>query len=313
MAEPKIFLHVGLSKTATTSLQNHVFTALPGYQYLGKPWSGRYRDQSVRNALRYITYEDPVGYDVDFVKNKLERVIDIDGGSILISYEGLTYGRLRDPIYFNAVTIAKRLRDVFEGNTTVIFTIREQLSWLCSLHLDESSRNIFFDPGTTIGRWLAAEQMKQERGRRSALDMANFDDLIREYETIFGAHKIHVLVFEELVRNKDNFARRLCDALEFTDIDWMDCRLATMGYDKLRLSRRAYYFGLMNRLFVPEYFRGMYRALNPGLELFLQRGTPCNVTVPEVYRKILQDRYLAGNRRLSHLYGLDLGRYGYML
>ena len=315
MADPKFYLHVGFSKTATTSLQDHVFVALPGFQCLGKPWGDvGYTDQGLRRALSHLCYEDSIRYDSDFVRCELDRVVDIDGGKILISSEGLTYGRLGDSrYYYNPVMVARRLKHIFKEDTTIIFTIREQMSWLCSLYLDDSSRRIFFDPGTTIKRWFATEQREQKRGHVNALDMANFDAIIREYETVFGSRDIRVLVFEELTEDVEAFTRNLCNALEFSDIDWMRNRLTTMNRHKRRLSKRAYFFGLVNRYFVPEIFRGVYHILNPGLERFLRRGSPVDVATPESHQKLLDGRYSAGNRRLNDVYDLDLARYGYML
>ena len=314
MTEQKVFLHVGFSKTATTSLQNHVFAALPGFQCLGKPWRDRgHENQDLQKALSHISYEDSVGYDIDFVRNELTRVVDISGGDIIISHEGLTYGRFGGHTYYNPVLTARRLKDVFGEKAKIIFTIREQTSWLCSLYLDDLSRSPFFDPGTTIGRWFGAEERKKRKRRRNALDMANFDALIREYETVFGFGNIHVLVYEELLKDTGSLARNLCDALEFSDMNWMRSRLATMGSYNRRLSKRAYYFSLANRFVVPELFRELYHFLNPGLERILRGGAPCDITIPERCRVFLDGRYVAGNHRLNDDYDLDLAQYGYML
>ena len=91
--EPIVLLHVGFPKTATTSLQDHVFAGLPWVCNLGKPDMRR----SLKKALRHIASDDLDRFErkhADCVRNAV-RDARRSARSIVISHEGMTGSRWR--------------------------------------------------------------------------------------------------------------------------------------------------------------------------------------------------------------------------
>jgi len=61
MKKNKIFIHLGMQKTASTSMQKHVFPNLKGFDYI---WKGDFRHiiMTQRGFPKFISYENFVGY-----------------------------------------------------------------------------------------------------------------------------------------------------------------------------------------------------------------------------------------------------------
>jgi len=53
------FIHIGFPKTATTTLQNHLFSKHPGIHYLGKP----YRDDDLTGMIRSLVMQESTVYN----------------------------------------------------------------------------------------------------------------------------------------------------------------------------------------------------------------------------------------------------------
>ena len=111
----KTIIHVGLHKTATTFLQQNVWSKISGYTYLTRPYTQH------NHAFNQLQYADDSLYKKDLVAKELEQ---ISASQLLISDESFS-GK---PIYFsylNRTIIAKRLADLFP-NAEIILFLRDQ-------------------------------------------------------------------------------------------------------------------------------------------------------------------------------------------
>jgi len=208
-----ILLHVGLPKTATTALQDHVFAQLPGARSIGKPEPPK----PLKKALRRLIGEsdgDPTRSDLESIRAVLHPPRS-DGSTTILSHEGLTATRheLRDGDRFlrekgfrvQRSRVARRLREACDAAAQVLFTVREQCSWLLSLYSDLVLREGLT---TSFDSWV-------ENGLDDLHHFSGDPDfhwLVDVYAAEFGAENVHVLPFEDLRANRRRFAARVAAA-----------------------------------------------------------------------------------------------------
>ena len=123
----KIFIHIGLPKTATTFFQEIVFPNIPTVYYIGRPYTqGNY-------AFNLLQYADDVLYNPSFLKEELSLIENSASRKefILISDE-LFYGY---PLYnfINRSSIAKRLSETIPDAEIILF-LRNQEDLILSLY-----------------------------------------------------------------------------------------------------------------------------------------------------------------------------------
>jgi len=139
MQGERICLHLGLPKTATTFLQEHVFSVHPDIRNLGK---GRHRDQS---RLRFLHNLKAVCRDSDpvyarhkaLVTEQVRQYVSLHAGGLpcsVISYEDFFHPYRNPP-----ALIKDRLLELFGGEVRVLITVREQRAWVESLYLYNST------------------------------------------------------------------------------------------------------------------------------------------------------------------------------
>lgn len=301
-----VTLHVGFSKTATTSLQDELFPYLPGIENMGKPF--RNADGSVKplyRLLREVNFCDCLHYDAESTQAAVRAIIGKSPfDRILISAEGLTYSRHNDQ-----VLVAQRLRNVF-GSARVIFTIREQVSWMQSLYLDDCGRETMTAPMPTFRQWYRQEMNKRNR---SACDMINFHALIAIYCNLFGRENVFVLPFELMINDPDAFSEGISSILGVEDRNQISERIRNLPRNNGRLSMRRFRFGIANYYFVPAYFRRFLASLPKPVLRYLDAGPSAKFAVPADLIRAIQARVAPGNQALSQEFNLDLARFGYAM
>jgi hypothetical protein len=223
-------IHVGLPKTATTTLQDHVFASQTRLNYLGKIGNA-YADERARELVARVRLQDSLSYDpvrarslVDDVRRRCEQVGD--RRPLLLSEEGLSAEGRAD-----RGLIAERLHDLF-GPARVLIVLRSQPSLLQSLYLNDlkssGRRPLPFDQWLTVHygeRWSG--------GVRVGLD---YDRLVRAYDDVFGSDNVVVLAFESIRQDVTTFARAVSQLLgsAATDVE----ENLTQSHENVRLSER---------------------------------------------------------------------------
>ena len=295
-----VLLHVGLPKTATTALQDHVFTKLPGARSIGKPKPPR----PLKKALRRLIAES----DGELARSDLECIRAAlhpprpDGSTTILSHEGLTATRheLRDADRFlrekgfrvQRVRVARHLREACDAAAQVLFTLREQCGWMLSLYGDLVLRE---GVSTGFEAWVEAGLDDVD----NFCGDPDFHWLVDVYATEFGAENVHVLPFEDLRANPRRFAARVA---------------AAGGLDEGELLRRI---AALPRVKTFEELRqGAFQAISrhtkdrrePG-----HKSPEIPAEFPSALREKVRDFCRAGNRRLVERFGAPLDAYDYAL
>ena len=299
--ESIILLHVGFPKTATTSLQDHVFAGLPGVCNLGKPDPPR----SVKKALRHIASDDPAHFDqkhIDCVRSAV-RDARRRSRSIVISHEGMTGSRwikaggmrvLRESGFRDLRTAsAERLREsLVDCEVRVLFTLREQRSWLLSTFADLVLREGL---SMELAEWI-------RRGLERPDDFyadPDFERTVSLYQSLWGSDQVHLLAYEQMVSEPDRFARVLADLGGLPPAE-VERRVRELPRSKTRAE-------LSNQ-------DNPYNAKrdNPA-----KRRTATHIEIPKTLdalsEELVVSRCAAGNQAISRRFGIDLERWGYAM
>lgn len=261
------FIHIGFHKTATTWLQNNIFSEHPQIQYLGKAYPDHPSYEMSELKDQIISEADPT-FSVEQSREKLHSIIDdkpLNGFRIHgISYEGLSAGNN----WFGGRTfyVADRLSEVFSDfNIKILMGIREQRSMIESMYSEyvklggsESIKRLLFSPFTEAD---------------DLLDKLKYRPMIEYYRKKFGSENVKVFVFEKFKNCKEDVLRDITDFLGISEptleknksSQKSNARLSSVGLGSMRLANH-FFFGPLNNLspitFSSYLFSHLLRALD---------------------------------------------------
>lgn len=301
MKSPRVFVHIGASKTGTSTLQQEVF---PKHEEIDfRFWPKR---DEIPDFFKCL-YSDVI-YDDEKVFERCSEELDArhcgSTGVVLYSREHLTHQR------YDKGVIARRLRRLF-GDAGIILTIRNQFDWIESSHIWD--QRLLRQPwqgglppsfeGYLAGQW-------QER-HRSRLSSGDFGAIARFYISLFGRERVTVLPFEELVGKPDLFAQRLFGFLDVSVERGLE--LMAAKHRNPRLTARRYNLWYWRAVTLPMALqRIMYGRISFGpADRLLDRGPAKRVNLSEPWREDLASFFKPGNRYLAEEFGLPLEDYGY--
>jgi len=304
-----IVLHVGFSKTGTTTLQKHLFSNHSQVHYLGKP----YADDTLKTLVHRLIMQESLVYDPAPLKNHLEKEIlsNINPAKkvILLSEEMLlSYSKARDK-----GLVAQRLKEAFPG-AGIIITIRDQFELLKAAYLSRGRQLNYVPPKysglhVTFREWLA---LAFENIERSYLGHADYFKTIAYYARLFGKNNVCVLLLEELIQTPREYAGKLSD---FLGIDAEETRGLLAGKHANRgISRFQLESEVLRSRWHP-FSRSYLISKLLKIYLFLtknkQRKQDAEAQIPPGWVDRIGELYRAGNRLLISEYRLPLEKFGY--
>jgi hypothetical protein len=306
-----VILNPGLPKTGSTLLQTHFYPHLEGLTNIGKsgPMTSQQRKESRawRRAIAYLRDIEGARYNQSRVSAQWEALqagLHPDPRPILISDESLTSCQYKKrhglrkffqkPQLRNSgfnqhrAIIAKKLRQVFrEANILII--IREQTSWTLSVYSD------------LVYRWGLEQEFHEwlENGLSSPKDFIcnpNYlEAIINPYCDNFKASNVHILTYEELVFNPDQFEKDLFGILECSPNEYSGPRIKEILKHKVntRFENQSNYNNGARR-----------RKASPA-----SRNVPS--TIPQDLAAKIRNLSRTSNQEISDRFGLDLQSLGY--
>ena len=294
----EMFIHVGLQKTATTTLQEYLFRRHPQIAYLGRP----YTDTEVETLIKAIYLHDSIEYDPGRWRDVARRrILPLRGRGRVV---GLSEEFLTGSIGADRGLIAYRLRDIM-GPARIVITIREQVGALESEYID----TINYRPYVPYERWIADAL---EMPERSSLRLYDYDRLAECYESVFGPENVGVLLFEEFRTNRRAFLDRLC---RFLGVDpEVGEQVLGGAHANPRKSQRMLMYRRIRSALLPSgvsLSRFVPASVNRRVQRFLRGGSGAQLRYAESYRIRLRQFYREGNARLAARYRLPLERFGY--
>lgn len=304
-----LFVHVGYPKTATTTFQKHVFPHHPEIDYLGKFIPGhRYRDERLFPAIDSLMTADECCYEgvaelreiIEQYRSRCTRKV------MLLSSESFIHVTATD-----LGLVAQRVRAAFEP-CKIIITIREQRDMIRS----------FYGMHGRFGQYLFITKSETERLRfplsvedwlkyefraynQNLLSTLHYYEIIKYYCKLFGEQNIGIFLFEEFVKDKNDYTKKLC---HFLGIDHTTAvRLAVGRHELPNSSRRELgSYKILSRIALQSSSREP--AFIPE---FLGRSPKARVEISNAWQDKLKELYAKGNQALARELEVPLERFGY--
>ncbi len=212
-------IHIGMPKTATTTLQSRLFSEHSEIFYLGR-FDGRdyaknyrkfdfCRDVSVQSLMNQICYGDVFSPDFKKCKILLQDILTPALRKNLLpvwSWESYS-----TDISAKRRVRARNLKMVF-GDAKIIMTIRHPVALLESAYFQQLKRDnvgsngrcgksVYYRP---IDDWL------KENFNGEIMPHLQYAETIQMYIDQFGQDNVLVFLFEELLADQEKFLKKMC-------------------------------------------------------------------------------------------------------
>lgn len=318
-SEKKIFIHIGYPKSASTTLQKHLFSKHNQLKTLGVyptqnighdssevnlsvPYL---KDESLREFYKNITELDDIEYfysnNKELFKENISHYLNEDDRSVVFSDERLT------SVFFshcdNGVK-ARRLSELFP-NAKIILLVRSQYEWLKSQYRDHP-----FDPrDLSIGRYVSFDSwfnIVHWNKKIKLLNMLDYYSVIKFYESLFGVNNVGVFVFEELAIELDVFSKKISKFMSIDESETLD--ILNGVYENLGVSSRYNFFRRLKRDYLPI---SVSRYVENNFKSYIKSGNKKHYSLSPRNIELLNKYYAEGNKRLVSEYGINLATYKY--
>lgn len=301
-------IHIGFPKTATTTLQNHLFAKHPGILYLGKP----YRDDDLKGMISHLVMQESTVYHAENLKQYINKYLaqELETGKkvFLISDETfVSAAKVRDK-----GVVAHRLKDLF-ASAKILVTIRNQMDAVKSGYIGggrllgnvpKKYKNMI----VSFKDWLEiSEKMYHGDFVRNVI----YFNTVDYYARLFGKDNICILLFEDFVNSMHEFTRKLS---HFLDIDFETSQdIIQNAHENKRITQADFQIeSLRSKLGFLRNVTPIVKIMN-GIRKIWGTGKRSEVDIPAEWYQRLWNLYQEGNRKLMEKYQLPLEKYGYPL
>lgn len=312
-----IYLHIGYPKTATTTLQNDVFTHCRSLCYLGKiknkvpylPEEGL--SESIAPTILYDLYMNNPSFHSNLSQYR-QQINSIEAERLLLSDENIIQ-------LHTAVTplesILANIRLLFENcHIKLLVTIRQQASLIESIY-NQGFMNLWrkIKALNTLDKYVDSVV-----NTNITTNKYNFDYLIGYFAQELGQQNILVLPYELLARDTKQFLAELASFLEAPELRSLaesigrhNQRFSSVGHHDytlwqwlLDIKQR-----ITDRSVLPPKLRHSMWNLLKTIKFRSVKDYQFSLS-PEQQEQVRQF-FRESNRALSEKYQLDLDSYGY--
>ncbi|MDB4360781.1 sulfotransferase [Akkermansiaceae bacterium] len=273
----KIFVHIGLPKTATTSLQRDLFSQLESLEYAGVsyPRSWEFDTSTIYGAFMVGMYSGDMG---DF-KRALE-VVDEDK-PILISEEMITVVTVKSDWKQNL----KNLRSLLdEHDYRLLITIRDPLDAMFSYYVE---RYDYFRSNYKVFDQQILDSLDMEVFR--------YQRFIRFLGDEFGSDRVYVADYSKITSGQFNEVERFLGSELPEGFEMYQHNSKSKGSSKIYLNKKSSLYGFIYKLAQDKLNTGILRSwakrlqhvVKPLLECIAwRRGVP---TLSDSQKQELRD------------------------
>lgn len=291
----RVVIHCGLARTGTSTLQQHVFPNLPGVSFLGLAAPTPALDW----AIRHLCQADTLYLEPERLARVLSEAIGAAApdATVVLSYENFLLYKSKDK-----GLIAERLKALFPA-AEILIVLRRQENMVVSRYLTNMRRSIKHRALIPFDDWWEVERRE---AYRSVFDDLRYAPIIDYYVRLFGRERVHVLLFEQLQEDATAYAQRLAEVLG-ADARQVGAQLLA---HRENAAMTAGYYGFW-RTFGHLLPRRLVRKL--AMRMRTGAGGKVGLDLTPAMRAELAALCAEDNAALARRYGLDLGRYGYLL
>src|SRR5688572_19821302 len=202
----KIVVHIGLHKTATTTLQRQVFPVLPGLNYIDSALS------AAAGIIHAFQVQDPIYFDSRQARVVLQGTFSDDKVN-LISAEGLSgslYSAVGKRDLDHRHSIIENLQRTLP-EAKIMLVLRRQDQYAKSVYRQYIKRGGVLKPAAYFG-------LDGCEGACFPRNRFRYLEYVRELKRRFPAG-VHVGIFEEFAESPSAFLERMCRFLGMESID----------------------------------------------------------------------------------------------
>jgi len=304
----KIIIHPGYCKTATTSLQKFLLVNHSQIISLGKPWN-----EKNSNFSRELKKHEGLYFNNKKTTSILNNLLNVGN-------KHKTVAVLSDEtIHKDTAKVgwfAGRIKDLFP-EAEILLTIRNQPSIIESYYMD-SGRILKLQPKPfdnrfiTFDAWLEWSWINWEN---SFLGLIDYQKSIEMYQNKFGIDKVHILLYEELLNDSEEYIKKLSAILGIDSDEAMGCLLGKNSNSQA--SHRSIKYAKLRESFFPNNLVDLIPFSN-GLQKFVQQYISLGPNgkkqkIPNEWLNKINESYKNGNNVLVDKYNLPLKKYDYPL
>ena len=307
MTEHDAIFHVGVGKTATTTLQNAVFGRSCNIQCVGRP---NHLTADYRRVFQNLTVAEPHMVEWSFLEDFFQEAIETsrtDGRILVLSDETLMGAAPFQQL------LAERLYRVCPA-AKVVLTIRAQPDIIVSYYQNHG-RHVKGMPRSIEGQLVDFDEWLEfalSRPQDTFLRLLNYDRQSTCYEVVFGKENVHPICYEPLLTATEDFAAQWARLLKIDAAEILQL-LSGSQENKSVTDRRVTYdrwrdtvFGRIVSQLIP--FRSF---LGPLKDRFLSKGASASIDLRPSQRFAIAEMFASENAKLAERHGLDLATYGY--
>ena len=298
----RLLLHVGYPKSASTSLQNGLFLQLHNQKvinFLGRAFeSGFYGTKPSKAA-----YKDWFDHVVGNGATGDVPIGDLSSSMPNVLSEGLFMMNERRSESIVGPHLLHKYFSPMADRLDVLIVVRRQSDLIPSYYaqnyrkLDEK---LFAD--------YLAHNLKQNWNGDAKI--FNFRDVVRAYTAVFGKEHVHVVLFEDFVRNRERFGAQVARALNVEPA----VIARHFGDEHLNQTRKEAGVLVIRKLAKKSMRHRLIRALEA---VGLKAADSLRIKIPAVTgeeKKAIFDSFKASNLQLAEEFSLDkpaMREYGY--
>lgn len=300
-------IHIGANKAASTTLQRALFSKHTGLHYVGEDAEGYPGYAELVNSM---VSDDDLHFRAEECSRLFKEHLAAEPEkTFLYSNEDVMTSRI-------PTVCARRLHE-YIPNAEILLIVRNQYTAVPSFYANHGAflkpaPPSYFRRHVSFNDWIAYQLMFIGYG---ALASFKYNTLLSVYEELFGRDHVHVLMFEEFLRDKGTFVERLSTILRidpgeaYRALEYSHERKRytnrMLAYNKFRTS---FLWGVDLTKYLP--FGGV---LSKWFEMFLEGGRAAQVVMSNEIKEKLHALYGTENALLAAKYNLPLGQYGYPL
>ena len=298
-------IHIGANKTGSTTLQRWVFPYSQDLVYLGEDGEG-YDDY--KDIVNSLVSDDDIHFAYDDAKKLFETFLSrSEGKTFLYSNEDIMTSRV-------PTLCARRLHDLVPG-AKILAVVRNQLTAIPSWYANHGAylRNVprcYWRGYVSFDDWM---EYCTAFINYSPIDGYFNYRIIDLYASLFGKENIHILLFEDFVRQREKFMKELCGILRIDEKDALK-RIKGQHERRRNTARQLKYHKIRNSFFkgvsFSQYLPGGKRLKQVWLK-YLEGGPPAHDFMSDYWRSRIVELYREDNSKLALEYGLPLKHYGY--
>ena len=201
----KLLLHVGYPKSASTSLQNGLFLGLHkanAINFLGRAFESEFYGEKQNKGLYKSWFDHVVAsgpYNANPIGELSERLPNVLSEGLFMMNER-HHERIVGP------DVLQKYFASHADKVGVLIVVRKQQDLIPSYYVQNYRR---FEQ-SVFGEFLAHHKREDWKGETKIF---NFHEVAKAYAAAFGKDGVHIVFFEDFVRNRTRFSEQLGAAM----------------------------------------------------------------------------------------------------